>query len=356
MDKGKTWTKEIEEPHSLFRGLVEQSLVGVYLFSEERFLYTNEALAKMTEHTVEEITTLKPLDLIHPQDHALVTEMIRKRMAQEIEGARCTLKGLRKDGDMIHCEVFGKRITYKGQPAILGTVIEITERVTREEQLKKRIREVEQLKRVTKQLIGLRTQKMWMDKALSLIKEVANAQVVVLYKMDSGSLSLAGVYPKGSVGCLKNLLPGECICGYAAKKERPRFSQNIFKDLQCILDPCRKGGIISFAALPLKAHDKPLGLLGIGWRQKRSFDKEDQRFFETLAGEVALGWGNALLYQEINHYAQELEEKVSQRTRDLQEKVKAEKRLNAALINLLMGRGRGVGYSSPIPEQDLWSL
>jgi len=185
---------------------------------------------------------------------------------------------------------------------------------------------VEQLKRVAQKLIGFRTQEIWIDKALSLTEEVADADKVVLYQTDKGGLSLAGVYPKGSMGCLKNLFPGECICGYAAQRRRPRFSSNILKDLQCILEFCRKGGIISLVALPLKAHDRHLGVLGIGWKHERSFDKEEQRFFETLAGEVALAWENALLYQDIHHHAQELEEKVSQRTRELQERVKAEKR------------------------------
>jgi GAF domain-containing protein len=110
------------------------------------------------------------------------------------------------------------------------------------------------------------------------------------------------------------------------QKGKTRFSSNPLKDLQCILESCRKGGIISLVALPLKAYDKPLGVLGIGRKHERSFDKEEQRFFETLAGEVALAWENALLYQDIHHHAQELEEKVSQRTRELQERVKAEKR------------------------------
>ncbi|RMF93386.1 MAG: PAS domain-containing sensor histidine kinase, partial [Nitrospinota bacterium] len=113
----------------MFRALVEQSLVGVYLFTD-RFLYVNEALARIFGYRPEEVMErLTPLDLTHPDDHPLVMERVRKRLSGEVEAERYTLRGVRKDGSTIYCEVFGRRITYQGQPAILGTLIDITDRV-----------------------------------------------------------------------------------------------------------------------------------------------------------------------------------------------------------------------------------
>ncbi|RMG55539.1 MAG: PAS domain S-box protein [Acidobacteria bacterium] len=126
---------------SMFRALVEQSMVGVYLIIEGAFHYVNEALAGILGYRPEEITGRSPakvLDFVHPDDRALVAEQIRRRLSGETDVAHYVLRAVRKDGSSIHCEVFGRRIDYKGRPAILGTLVDITERVRAERALAER--------------------------------------------------------------------------------------------------------------------------------------------------------------------------------------------------------------------------
>lgn len=126
-----------EQSQAMYRALVEQSLVGVYLIVGTRFLYVNQALAGIFGYTPDEIVgRLGPLDLTHPDDHALVQENIRQRFSGQVEASHYILKGRRKDGEAIICEVFGRRIDYQGRPAILGTLVDITERVRAEEELR----------------------------------------------------------------------------------------------------------------------------------------------------------------------------------------------------------------------------
>ena len=136
----KTLTKEWRErdrADSMFRALVEQSLVGIYLFVEEHYVYVNQALADMVGYSVDEIVNqLPPLALIHPDDRPWVAEIIARRL-QGLEGvAHYTFRGLRKDGSTILAEAFGRRIEYQGQPAILGTVVDLTERVWAEQAIR----------------------------------------------------------------------------------------------------------------------------------------------------------------------------------------------------------------------------
>jgi len=52
---------------------VEQSLVGVYLVSGDRFLYVNQTLADFYGYTREELMgSVVRMDLVHPDDRALV--------------------------------------------------------------------------------------------------------------------------------------------------------------------------------------------------------------------------------------------------------------------------------------------
>ncbi len=126
---------------SMFRALVEQSIVGVYLIIDGAFHYVNEALAGILGYRPEEITGRSPakvLDFVHPDDRALVAEHIRQRLSGETDVAHYVLRAVRKDGSSVHCEVFGRRIDYKGRPAILGALVDITERVRAERALAER--------------------------------------------------------------------------------------------------------------------------------------------------------------------------------------------------------------------------
>jgi PAS domain S-box-containing protein len=331
----KKMEERLQESEHRFRTLVEQSLVGVYLFNRERFLYANEALAQMTGYTMDEILSLRPLDIIYPADRPFVAEMIRRRLAGEMDAVRYALRGLCKDGGVIHCEVFGKRILHEGQVAILGTVVDVTDKVAKGEMLMHLTQEIGKLSKVSQELADVQSVDLWMEKSLPMVCEAAGADLVVIYRLEVDKPLLAGLFPEGGISCEDAVSLGECVCGRVLESGEGCFSSSVFEDLKCMLDLCNKTGIFSFAALPLRGYEGMMGLLGIGWRRERSFDEEERRYLEALAGGVALAWENALLYEKIQDHARRLEEVVDQRTAELRRTVEAEKRLNATLMELL---------------------
>ncbi len=118
--------------------IVDNAVVGVYLFQDNKFWYVNPVLAKMFGYEPEEvIEKLGPLDVTHPDDKELVMEQIRIRLEGKAEHLHYVFRGVRKDGAVIYCEVFGSRVNYRGKPAIVGTLIDITKRKQAEESLRK---------------------------------------------------------------------------------------------------------------------------------------------------------------------------------------------------------------------------
>ena len=114
---------------ALFRTLSEKALVGVYIIQDGRFRYVNPALADIFGYQPQEIIgRMGPEDLTAPEDRPKVLGKIRRRLQGEIGSARYQLRGLRKDGTHINCEVLGRRADYDGRPAIVGTLLDVTER------------------------------------------------------------------------------------------------------------------------------------------------------------------------------------------------------------------------------------
>jgi PAS domain S-box-containing protein len=107
---------------------------------------------------------------------------------------------------------------------------------------------------------------------------------------------------------------GKCLCGLAAQTGNPLYSMDISSDARCTWEECKKAGLRSFAALPLSAEGKVLGILGLAAAQPFDFAAYAP-FLETLAAEVALGLRNALLMRRTVTVAQQLETEVNERSR-----------------------------------------
>ncbi|MCX8160746.1 MAG: PAS domain S-box protein [Candidatus Saccharicenans sp.] len=118
------------ETEQMFQVLSDSSMAGVYLVQDGVFKYVNRALAEMFGYTPDElIGKLGNLDLTHPEDRPMVQENNRRRLSGEVTSLRFEFRGLRKDGSFFYCEAHGSSIEYRGRKAIIGTLIDITDRV-----------------------------------------------------------------------------------------------------------------------------------------------------------------------------------------------------------------------------------
>ncbi|HYF36786.1 MAG TPA: PAS domain S-box protein, partial [Prosthecobacter sp.] len=127
-----------------FRTLVEQSIVGIYVVQNDRFVYVNPKMAETFGYTVEELTSLPLREFIHEDDRTLVQENVRKRLAGNIDSIHYTLRGLRKGGSVIDVEAHGARVEFNGEQAILGTLLDISDRKRAEEEIHKLNTELEE--------------------------------------------------------------------------------------------------------------------------------------------------------------------------------------------------------------------
>ncbi|MBU0966788.1 MAG: PAS domain S-box protein [Proteobacteria bacterium] len=116
------------ESETKYCSLVEKSLLGVYIIQDNLFKFVNNRYCEMIGYEYEEIVDrMNPIDITHPEDKKIVEENIRKRIAGEIDSLEYIIRTVRKDGRAITTRVHGGRMIFQGRPAIMGTVIDITE-------------------------------------------------------------------------------------------------------------------------------------------------------------------------------------------------------------------------------------
>ena len=104
-----------------------------------------------------------------------------------------------------------------------------------------------------------------------------------------------------------------------------------------ILELGRQVGLVSFVSAPLISHSEVLGYLGADKGQTRC-TQEDLNLLMTIASHVAVAIDNARTYQDLETLATGLEQRILERTQDLQsanERLQELDRLKSAFVSIV---------------------
>ncbi len=110
---------------------------------------------------------------------------------------------------------------------------------------------------------------------------------------------------------------GECLCGMAAEQGISYYSEDIHKDPRCTHNECKNVGLRSFAAIPLRVTGDNLGVVGLGLRTQRDFSQYAE-LLESVGAVISTGLHGAILYEKVSQYADTLENRVKERTCELE--------------------------------------
>ncbi|WP_447829661.1 PAS domain-containing protein [Aeromonas salmonicida] len=135
----------LREREGLFRALVEQSLAGIYIIQQGQLCYINPGFARLFGHS--STATLLKMGTLHalasPKDSARVAEQLQ-RSEQEDTEIHTRFTALHHDHQNIEVELYGRRVDYRGKPAVLGLLLDVTEREQVEQALTRQAAELRQ--------------------------------------------------------------------------------------------------------------------------------------------------------------------------------------------------------------------
>ena len=113
--------------------------------------FINKEFANIYGYSRHELPGMDTMQLVHPDDRALVKTIRKKRLQGKDVPEEYEIRGLRKDGEEIWVVRRNTLISYEGKPAILGNVVDITERKKMDEAL---IRSENELRFLSSQLLS----------------------------------------------------------------------------------------------------------------------------------------------------------------------------------------------------------
>ncbi|MBI4843406.1 MAG: PAS domain S-box protein [Nitrospirae bacterium] len=137
--------KELQDSEEKFKALSEQSITGISISQDGKFIYANPRLAEIFGFRQDEMIGSPVLERVAEADRGMVKEYFRKRLSGEAPSVHYTFRGLKRDGSEVDIEVHGGVMIYNGRPAITGTLLDITERKKTEEDKEYLNKELQQI-------------------------------------------------------------------------------------------------------------------------------------------------------------------------------------------------------------------
>jgi PAS domain S-box-containing protein len=120
-----------------FRQLVERSPVGTYVIQSERYRYANPKLGEILGYEPSELAGAEVAPFVVEADRAGVLSRIRG-IATGAEAASYAFRAIRKDGEIVDVEVHESASDLEGRAALIGTMVDITDRKRAEAQAAER--------------------------------------------------------------------------------------------------------------------------------------------------------------------------------------------------------------------------
>lgn len=118
----------LTQSESLYRNLVENSRDGVFLMQHGRVQFANDALASILGHADAGVLIGQSyFDWVAPEDLAAQAERRRSRESGSVDTQEYEIRLIRRDGTVRTCAVRAGAVGFRGAPASIGTLRDVTE-------------------------------------------------------------------------------------------------------------------------------------------------------------------------------------------------------------------------------------
>ncbi|MCF7886069.1 MAG: PAS domain-containing sensor histidine kinase [Candidatus Marinimicrobia bacterium] len=123
----------------LLNRIIDNSPVAVFLYQDREFIYLNNKFVEIWQYNRQEINEINLFTHIHPDIRDQVKEIFRTvENSDKKESRKIVFRARRKDGRSVWLRFWAQKIQYNEEPALLGNLLDITDRIEWDLQSQKR--------------------------------------------------------------------------------------------------------------------------------------------------------------------------------------------------------------------------
>jgi diguanylate cyclase (GGDEF)-like protein/PAS domain S-box-containing protein len=287
-----------------FRTIAATLPCAVYIYQDGRFAFANPALTAITGYTPDELDRLGYWDVIHPDSHDTVRVRSSARLAGQPVPERYEVRILRRDGQLRWLDLSDEIIEFGGQPAVLGTAFDVTDRRQGETLERDRSRVVEMV--ATNQPLS----EILLE--LAALVEAQRPEMIASVLLLRGDRLYPGAAPRLpealSAAIADGIEPGPAAgsCGTAAYRGQMVISPDIEQDplWKDYVPVMLAAGLRASWSVPIfSAAREVLGTFALYYREPRRPTADDITLLQVASGLAAVAIEQRGLTDRLAHQA-----------------------------------------------------
>ncbi len=307
----KEFERELEEAHARTQEILESINVPLVIskVADGIVAYVNEPLAEIIRVPRDELIGRVTPDFYHdPTDR----DNYIKALREQGQVANFDMRLKRGDGDPLWTLVSGRIINFRGEQAIISSLVDITERREAQATIARRATEMETVANVGTVTATILEPDELMQQVVNLTKEQFNLYHAHLYLLDEGKTNLVLASGADEIGA-KMVAQGrriplaqkQSLVARAARTRDGVVINNVQEEPGFLPHPLLPETRAELA-VPLIVGDELLGVLDVQANKINRFTSEDIYIFATLASQVSVALQNARRHNEALKALEEL--------------------------------------------------
>ncbi|NHJ20188.1 MAG: PAS domain S-box protein [Candidatus Lokiarchaeota archaeon] len=136
----KNAEQKLKESEQMFRTIAEHSAIGITILQDNKVIYANEAMSRISGYSIDEMlswTSNEMINQVYDEDREAAEERLRSRLFDEknisdTDSYRITTK----NGEIKRIESYSKTIMYQNKFADLALIMDVTEQNLAQERLR----------------------------------------------------------------------------------------------------------------------------------------------------------------------------------------------------------------------------
>ncbi len=274
---------------------MDSAAATIFILQNEHFAEVNAAAEALTGYSRDELLAMHFLEVVHPEFRDLVGSRAAARVRGENPPQRYEFKILRKDGEERWIDLTVGRTTFRGRPALIDSVWDVTERKRAEAKLAQQNRLYRTLSAINQVLVRAGNPEEMLAETCRILVETGGYRLAWVGVPQPSSGLVLPAFRAGVASQYLDVMDirldesgGQAPVIRCLRQGRVAVVQNTQEDpaFGPWQEPARTHGLLSAAAFPLRVRGEVVSALGVYASEPNAFGPEETALLEELAGDL----------------------------------------------------------------------